>query len=199
VSDAVALFTLRVIDNRCHCLPGNTNIGLIAVLCHATCSGIHDLQIPTACRTQLFPFPFTPNVTPLQPTPLHFFSSDFHESNDRVWCRLGGGGSCSHLPPPCDDATVCMSVCREFVSYLQDVFEERDNAGCVAVTCLQLAMSLSTVAASVRRPRASRLGPPLNRPLAKHDLSALKASIHGRRHGVDWGGHVHPTYARGRS
>ena len=114
----------------------------------------------------------------------------------------GAGWGGQLLPfayPPCDDATVCMYVCREFVSYLQDVFEERDNAGCVAVTCLQLAMSLSTVAASVRRPRASRLGPPLNRPLAKHDLSALKASIHGRRHGVDWGGHVHPTYARGRS
>jgi len=24
-------------------------------------------------------------------------------------------------------------------------------------------------------------------------------SMKGRRHGVDWGGHVHPTFARGRS
>ena len=32
-------------------------------------------------------------------TPPHFFSSDFHESHDRVWYRLGGG-SCPQLPLP---------------------------------------------------------------------------------------------------
>ena len=27
----------------------------------------------------------------------------------------------------------------------------------------------------------------------------LPTPSQGRRHGVDWGGHVHPTFARGRS
>ena len=31
----------------------------------------------------------------------------------------------------------------------------------------------------------------------KHDV--LIADFQWRRHGVDWGGHVHPTFARGHS
>ena len=42
-------------------------------------------------------FPFSHDVLLLPPTSI-FFSSDLHESQDRVWCRLGGG-SCPHLPP----------------------------------------------------------------------------------------------------
>ena len=56
------------------------------IACHMQWSLVPGLLIPTARRTQLFPFPFTPNVTPLHPTPPNFFSSDFHESHDRVWC-----------------------------------------------------------------------------------------------------------------
>jgi len=32
----------------------------------------------------------------------------------------------------------------------------------------------------------------------KH-YSWIRQCVLGRRHGVDWGGHVHPTFARGRS
>ena len=72
------------------------------IACHMHWSLVPGLLIPTARRTQLFPFPFTP-VTPLHPTPPNFFSSDFHESHDRVWCRFGGG-SCPHCLPR-DDAS----------------------------------------------------------------------------------------------
>ena len=37
--------------------------------------------------------------------------------------------------------------------------------------------------------------------VAKDRIGAeiVKRVGQGRRHGVDWGGHVHPTFARGRS
>jgi len=31
------------------------------------------------------------------------------------------------------------------------------------------------------------------------EIADRRSSAQGRRHGVDWGGHVHPTFAGGRS
>ena len=63
---------------------------------------------------------------PYAPIPPHFLSSYFHESHDRVWCRLGGG-SCPHLPPPVTtllniNPSVCtVSVASVFLTLMRSV------------------------------------------------------------------------------